>query len=104
MSGSPRIRDVILSALVGLRVLEGLWSVVGGAFFAVQGPCGKRALGVFHRSGTIHGLFRRSATAQDGPGATIVTTDDPQHGVIHGPYAIPEDRLVVLVDNVESLQ
>ena len=43
-------------------------------------------------------------TRQDAPGATIVTPDDPQHGGIHGPYAIPEDRSIVLVDGVESLQ
>ena len=43
-------------------------------------------------------------TRQDAPGATIVTPDDPQHGVIHGPYAIAEDRSIVLVDRVESLQ
>ena len=43
-------------------------------------------------------------TRQDAPGATIVTPDDPQHGVIHGPYAISEDRSIVLVDSVESLQ
>ena len=43
-------------------------------------------------------------TRQDALGATIVTPDDPQHGVIDGPYAIAEDRSIVLVDRVESLQ
>ncbi len=43
-------------------------------------------------------------TRQDAPGATIVTPDDPRHGVIDGPYAISEDRSIVLVDCVESLQ
>jgi len=43
-------------------------------------------------------------TRQDARGATIVTPDDPQHGVIGGPHALPEDRSIVLVDTVESLQ
>ena len=29
---------------------------VGARSVRVQGPCGKRGLGVFHRSGTIHRL------------------------------------------------
>jgi len=43
---------------------------------AVQRPCGKRVLCVFHRSGTIHRLFGRSATAQEAPGTTIVRRND----------------------------
>jgi len=45
-----------------------------------------------------------NTTRQDAPEATIVTPDNPQHGVIDGPYPIPEDRSIVLVDSVESLQ
>ena len=44
-----------------------------------------------------------NTTRQTAPGATIVTPDDPQYGVINGPYPIPDDRSIVLVDSVESL-
>ena len=43
-------------------------------------------------------------TRQDAPGATIVTPDDPQHGVIDGPpriFGVPPIRVV---SSVESLQ
>ena len=43
-------------------------------------------------------------TRQQAPDPTIVTPDDPQPGVINGPYAIPQDRSIVLLDRVESLQ
>ena len=43
-------------------------------------------------------------TRQQAPDPTIVTPDDPQPGVINGPYAIPQDRSIVLLDSVESLQ
>ena len=39
---------------------------------------------------------------QDAP-ATIVTPDNPRHGVIDGPYAIPQDRSIGLGESVESL-
>ena len=41
---------------------------------------------------------------QHAPDPTIVTPDDPQPGVIDGPYAIPQHHLIGLVDRVESLQ
>ena len=40
-------------------------------------------------------------TRQQAPDPTIVTPDDPQPGVINGPYAIPQDRSLLL-DRVES--
>jgi putative transposase len=40
---------------------------------------------------------------QDAPGTTIVTPDDPQHGVIRGPNIIVEDRPIVLVNGTTSL-
>jgi putative transposase len=43
-------------------------------------------------------------TRQDAPGSTIVTPDDPQHGVIDGPHSIFGDRSIALVNSVESLQ
>ena len=43
-------------------------------------------------------------TRQDAPRATIVTPDDPQHGVIDGPHAIFGDRSIAIVNSVESLQ
>jgi putative transposase len=44
------------------------------------------------------------STGQDAPGATIVTPDDPQHGVIEGPHAIVRGRSITRVNSVESLQ
>ena len=41
---------------------------------------------------------------EDVPGATIVTPDDPQHGVIRRSQPIIVDRSVTLVTSVESLQ
>ena len=41
---------------------------------------------------------------QDAPGTTIVTPDDPHHGVIDGPHVTFGDRSIVLVHYVESLQ
>ena len=41
---------------------------------------------------------------EDAPGTTIVTPDDPQHGVILGPLVTLGDRSIVLVNCVESLQ
>jgi putative transposase len=43
-------------------------------------------------------------TRQDAPGTTIVTPDDPQHGVIEGPHAIVGGRSITRVTSVESLQ
>jgi putative transposase len=43
-------------------------------------------------------------TRQDAPGATIVTPDDLQHGVIDGPHSLFGDRSISLVNSVESLQ
>jgi putative transposase len=43
-------------------------------------------------------------TRQDAPRTTIVTPDDPQHGVILGPHVTLGDRSLVLVNCVESLQ
>jgi putative transposase len=43
-------------------------------------------------------------TGQDAPGTTIVTPDEPQHGVIDGPHSIFGDRSIALVNSVESLQ
>jgi putative transposase len=40
---------------------------------------------------------------QDAPRTTIVTPDDPQHGVILGPDVIMEDGPTVCVSSVESL-
>ncbi len=40
---------------------------------------------------------------EDASGTTIVTPDDPQHGVILGPHVPLEDRSIVLVNSVESL-
>ena len=40
---------------------------------------------------------------QEAPGTTIVTPDDPQHGVIGQPPPIIDDRSVTLVTSVESL-
>ena len=44
-----------------------------------------------------------SSTAQDGPGTTIVTPDDPQHGVIERPNVIVEDRSIVIASSVAAL-
>ena len=43
-------------------------------------------------------------TRQDAPGATIVTPDDPQHGVIDGPPPIVGVQSIRVVNSVESLQ
>jgi putative transposase len=43
-------------------------------------------------------------TRQDAPGMTIVTPDDPQHGVIDRPHSIVGDRSIALVKSVGSLQ
>jgi putative transposase len=43
-------------------------------------------------------------TRQEAPGSTIVTPDDPQHGVIPSAAAIVDRRSIVLVNRVESLQ
>ena len=43
-------------------------------------------------------------TRQDAPGATIVTPDDPQHGVIRRSQPISDDRSITLVTSGESLQ
>jgi hypothetical protein len=43
-------------------------------------------------------------TAQDAPRSTIVTPDDPQHGVIDGPHGIFGNRSIALVNSVASLQ
>jgi putative transposase len=43
-------------------------------------------------------------TRQDASGATIVTPDDPQHGVIDGPHSLFGDRSLSLVNSVKSLQ
>jgi len=40
---------------------------------------------------------------QDAPGTTIVTPDDPEHGVIFGPDVIVEVRPIVRVKSAESL-
>jgi hypothetical protein len=37
----------------------------------------------------------RHTARQDAPGTTIVTPDDPQHGVIDRPNAIIDDRSIV---------
>ena len=44
------------------------------------------------------------STREDAPGATIVTPDDPQHGVIRRSQPISGDRSITLVTSVESLQ
>jgi putative transposase len=44
-----------------------------------------------------------SSTGQDAPGTTIVTPDDPQHGVIERPFPIAEDRSIVIANSVASL-
>ena len=41
---------------------------------------------------------------EDAPGATIVTPDDPQHGVIRRSQPVSDDRSITLVTSVESLQ
>ena len=41
---------------------------------------------------------------QDAPGTTIVTPDDPQHGVIDGPHLTSGHRSIVLVNCVGSPQ
>jgi putative transposase len=41
---------------------------------------------------------------EDAPRTTIVVPDDPQHGVILGPQGVLDDRPLVLVNIVESLQ
>ena len=38
------------------------------------------------------------------PRSTIVTPNDPQHGVFEGPHSIVGDRSIALVNSVESLQ
>ncbi len=43
-------------------------------------------------------------TRQEAPGSTIVTPDDPQHGVISRAAALVEPRPTVFVNRVESLQ
>ena len=43
-------------------------------------------------------------TREDDPGATIVTPDDPQHGVIRRSQPISDDRSITLVTSVESLK
>jgi transposase InsO family protein len=43
-------------------------------------------------------------TAQDAPGTTIVTPDDPQHGVIAGPPHVISDRSISMIDSMASLQ
>ena len=43
-------------------------------------------------------------TRQAAPGTTIVTPDDPWHGVIEGPHLIVGGRSISLVNSVESLQ
>jgi len=43
------------------------------------------------------------STAQDAPGTTIVTPDDPQHGVILGPDVITDDQSIVRVSSVGLL-
>jgi putative transposase len=43
-------------------------------------------------------------TGEDAPRSTIVTPNDPQHGVIEGPHSIVGDRSIALVNSVESLQ
>ena len=43
-------------------------------------------------------------TREDTPGATPVTPDDPQHGVIRRSQPIRDDRSITLVSSVESLQ
>jgi putative transposase len=43
-------------------------------------------------------------TDEDAPRSTIVTPNDPQHGVIEGPRSIVADRSSALVNSVESLQ
>ena len=55
-----------------------------------------------YRNGANEFVLLDAADADEA--ATIVTPDDPQHGVIDGPCAIPEDHSIVLVDRVESLQ
>ena len=37
------------------------------------------------------------------PPRRSVTPDNPRHGVIDGPYAIPQDRSIGLGESVESL-
>jgi hypothetical protein len=65
-----------------------------GRGLCVQGPCGKRVLCVFHRSGTIHRLLRiieaprgSNSTVHDAVGTTIATRGDPEH-----PVAIAADH------------
>ena len=41
---------------------------------------------------------------EDAPGTTIVTPDDPQHGVIRRSQPISDDRSITRVSSVESLQ
>jgi len=41
---------------------------------------------------------------QDAPGTTIVTTDDPQHGVSCWPRSTPDGRSLSLIGSVEALQ
>ena len=43
-------------------------------------------------------------TREDAPGATIVTPDDPQHGVISRSQPISADRSITLVASMGSLQ
>jgi hypothetical protein len=43
-------------------------------------------------------------TRQEAPGATIVTPNDPRHGVIHSAAALVKPRSIVFVNCVESLQ
>jgi hypothetical protein len=43
-------------------------------------------------------------TGQDAPGTTIVTPDDPRHGVITGPHVILEHQSTALIRTMESLQ
>ena len=44
------------------------------------------------------------STREDAPGATPVTPDDPQHGVIRRSQPIRDDRPITLVTSVGSLQ
>jgi len=43
-------------------------------------------------------------TRQDAPQTTIVTPDDPKHGVINGPHLILDHQSTARIRNVESLQ
>jgi len=45
-----------------------------------------------------------TTACEDAPGTTIVMPDDPQHGGILSPQGVLEDRPIVLVNSVESLQ